>query len=270
MVLLEISLFILEKKTKARIDKVDVYSSNVETRIISIGESTTYGVRVEKDETYTYLLDKRVGEKIKIYNLGIYGITSSTVLRNFEKNIIKIKPAIAIINIGNNDFSSSLSQQNTILDSNLPISITKILYKFRVYKLYKLLIDKNKYKNYLSGSTDEIGQKYLISQHDSSIDSTDDWNFFSHAATQLIFNINEIIKLAEMYNVELIFVGYFSSIANKYLNDYFFNSTIPFVKLDVDNYKQYLSKDNFHPNAEGHKYIANEIFKELRTLNNDT
>ena len=264
----EFSLFILEKITKARVDKASFYSNNAEVRIISIGESTTYGLGVEKDDTYTYQLDKLLGKKIKIYNLGIFSITSTTVLRNFEKNIIKTKSSIAILNIGNNDFSYSLSQQNTILDPNIPLSITKILYAFRIYKFYKLLRDRKNNKNFMTFDTDDIGNKYMISMFDLSIDEKADFNtFFHYADTQLTFNINEIIKLAERYDVKLIFVGYFTSPANKYLKKFFSNSTIPYIEIDnAENYKQYLTKDNFHPNPKGHEYIASEIFNIVQPL----
>lgn len=263
---LEFGLFVLEKYTKAQVDEIDKFSNQVNTKIISIGESTTWGHGLKKEETYTHLLDEKVGEKIKIYNLGIYAITSTTILRNFEQNILKAKPAITILCIGNNDFSYSLSQQNTIIDPNFPLNVTKIMYKFRIYKLYKLLLDRSNDKVYFSHHKDELGQTYSISTYDQAIDNSMDWKSFpEYAEAQLAFNIDEIIRLANLYGVKLIFVGYFHSPANGPLKRYFSKKPIPFVQLNPHDYTQY-TLDGFHPNAKGNEYIANEILKVLAPL----
>lgn len=264
---LEFGLFVLEKYTKAQVDEVDEFSRQAPTRIISIGESTTYGLRVKKEQAYSHLLDDWLGDQIKVYNLGIYSITSSTVLRNFEGNILKAKPAIAILCIGNNDFSYSLSQQNTIIDPNFPMSVAKVLYKFRVYKLYKLLMDSNNQKNYSSDAKDDFGQAYTISTYDPSIETKMDWKGFrEYAEAQLIFNLDEIVRLANTHGVKLLFVSYFHSPANDPLKRYFSNTGIPLVELTPVDYQQYMSEDGFHPNAEGHAYIGKEIMRVLDPL----
>ena len=264
---LEFGLFVLEKFTKAQVDQVDEFSNQAQNRIISIGESTTWGMRVKKEQTYSHLLDKWVGDQTKVYNLGIYSITSSTVLRNFEHNIMKAKPAIAILCIGNNDFSFSLSQQNTIIDPNFPLSVTKVLYKFRIYKLYKLLMDRNNEKIYSSEAQDDFSQSYSVSHWDPSIDEENTGGSFrEYAEAQLFFNLDEIIKLANKHGVKLIFVSYFHSPANWPLKRYFSKYTIPLVELDPGDISPYVSEDGFHPSAEGHEYIGKKIFRVLEPL----
>ena len=264
---LEFGLFVMEKYRKAQVDTIDEFSNQARTRIISIGESTTWGLRVKKDQTYSHLLDNWVGDQIKVYNLGIYSITSTTVLRNFEHNILKAKPAIAILCIGNNDFSYSLNQQNTIVDPNFPLSVAKVLYKFRIYKLYKLLMDKSNDNNFFSHHKDDFGQTYTISTYDLSIEKQMDWNsFHEYAQAQLFFNLDEIIRLANQHGVKLMFVSYFTSPANMPLKGYFSNTSIPFVELTPKNYQQYVSEDGFHPNTAGHEYIGKEIFRVLDPL----
>ena len=46
---LEFGLFVLEKYTKAQVDKIDEFSNQAPTSIISIGESTTWGLGIKKD-----------------------------------------------------------------------------------------------------------------------------------------------------------------------------------------------------------------------------
>jgi lysophospholipase L1-like esterase len=267
LVSLEFGLYALEIYTKARVDRVDEFSSQSQTRIISIGESTTYGLHVQKDQAYSHLLDTWLGNQNKVYNLGIYAITSTTVLRNFEYNILKAKPEIAILCIGNNDFSYSLNQQNTIVDPNFPLSVAKVLYKFRIYKLYKLLMDKNNEKNFSSHHKDDFGQSYTISKFDASIQNEMNWNAFSeYAEAQLFFNLDQIITLANKHDIKLMFVSYFHSLANRPLKRYFSDKSIPLVELTPDDYQQYMSEDGFHPNVEGHEYIGKAIFHELQPL----
>ncbi len=138
------------------------FQSKRRPELFPSGSPPLWGMRVKKEETYFHLLDQWVGDQTKVYNLGIYSITRSTVLRNFEHNILQAKPAIGILCIGNNDFSYSLNRQNTIIDPNFPLSVTKVLYKFRIYKLYKLLMDRNNEKIYSSEAQDDFGQAYPV------------------------------------------------------------------------------------------------------------
>jgi lysophospholipase L1-like esterase len=71
-------------------------------RIVCIGDSLTYGYRVNERERWTYLFSKDTG--IELINKGVLGDSTSGMIMRFYSEVININPTAAFIMGGSNDF----------------------------------------------------------------------------------------------------------------------------------------------------------------------
>lgn len=121
--------------------------------ILCIGDSHTFGAGARPGFSYPEQLQRMIDKenmKYKVYNLGVPGTNSSTVLLNIPKWIKMYKPKVVILMIGCND---NLNFQN----SNYYIFmkdkksffywINRILFNLKTYKLFNLLIRSFSRKN---------------------------------------------------------------------------------------------------------------------------
>jgi acyl-CoA thioesterase-1 len=80
-------------------------------KIVCIGDSLTSGFGVFKDKRWTELMIKN--HKLNIINKGINGDTTTGMLCRFFDDVLSLKPSLAIIMGGCNDFISNRSLRNT-------------------------------------------------------------------------------------------------------------------------------------------------------------
>lgn len=72
-------------------------------RIVCIGGSTTYGIGVSDNETWTYYLDSLLSPEYEALNLGIPGHTTAEHKKLLTAAIEKYKPDIVLLHCGLND-----------------------------------------------------------------------------------------------------------------------------------------------------------------------
>lgn len=72
-------------------------------RIVAIGGSTTYGVKVNDDETWPAALEGELGERYEVLNLGVpaHGTTEHLAMLAFH--VKELQPDIIVLNTGLND-----------------------------------------------------------------------------------------------------------------------------------------------------------------------
>jgi lysophospholipase L1-like esterase len=79
-----------------------------EFRILSLGESTTFGLWVKQDETYSSVLEELMedtdGRPLRVINAGIPGYTLFQGYFYLERRGIDLKPDAVMIYFGHNDF----------------------------------------------------------------------------------------------------------------------------------------------------------------------
>jgi len=84
-------------------------------RIVCLGDSFTYGYKLARDETWPYLLGRKLN--FETINMGISGDTSFGMLARFYRDVIRFKPSHVIITGGANDLNWGVPLP--ILKSNL-------------------------------------------------------------------------------------------------------------------------------------------------------
>lgn len=79
-------------------------------RILSLGESTTFGARLEATENYSYLLeqllnaDPMVGRRVEVWNCGICSYTSYQSVKWLERDGLSFQPDLVLFYHEMNDF----------------------------------------------------------------------------------------------------------------------------------------------------------------------
>lgn len=103
---LQIVAWLVQRTTRGELPSSWV-TGNV--RVLCIGDSNTYGLYLERHETYPSQLEALWNERIEssqleVLNLGFPGTNSSRVVRDFPRLLETFAPDIVILMVGVNDF----------------------------------------------------------------------------------------------------------------------------------------------------------------------
>ncbi len=93
-----------------------------EFRILSLGESTTFGHGVENNQTYSALLQDKLGEAefdrpIRVINAGVSGYTSFQSLQFLKQSSAGLRPDLVLFYHEINDFLPSSLRANDFMSS---------------------------------------------------------------------------------------------------------------------------------------------------------
>jgi hypothetical protein len=110
-------------------------------RLLSMGDSNTYGLQVSREDAYPQVVERLWNEdaelpRIEVMNLGWPGTNSSELRRHYERWLTIFRPDVVTVMIGANDsWSIPLSD-----DDGLGASTEPAWWKhFRVYRLLRLI-----------------------------------------------------------------------------------------------------------------------------------
>ena len=117
------------------------------TRIVTIGDSSTFGWGVEPEYTFQHLLEERFTRHgsetpIEVLNLGISGHTSRHGLGLFEHYVRDLEPDVLIVSYGANDARRVLQSADEMLDRDDTWRGTarEILLRVETFRLLRRLI----------------------------------------------------------------------------------------------------------------------------------
>ena len=110
------------------------------TRIVTIGDSSTFGWGVDPEYTYQHLLEQRFdrhGDATEVLNLGISGYTSRHGLAISEHYVRDLDPDLLIISYGANDARYVLQPADEMLDDDNSWrgTVRAALYRFETFRL---------------------------------------------------------------------------------------------------------------------------------------
>lgn len=109
-------------------------------RILCLGDSNTYGLWVEREETYPSQLEKLWNEridspKVEVLNLGFPGTNSSRLVRDLPHLLETLAPDVLILMIGVNDFWTTPFDEGT--DRPTPGFLERHSKLYRAYVLIR-------------------------------------------------------------------------------------------------------------------------------------
>ena len=117
------------------------------TRIVTIGDSSTFGWGVDPEYTFQHLLEERFRRRgsetpTEVLNLGISGHTSRHGLGLSEHYVRDLDPDVLILSYGANDARRVLQSADEMLDldDRWQGTARDLLYRFQTFRLLRRLI----------------------------------------------------------------------------------------------------------------------------------
>ena len=237
------------------LDKNPVYTINSDTlnerfeykiekkhniyRILTLGDSFTYGLYVNTKENYTELLEERLNSDLicqdglifEVINLGVPGYDFDYIVERFITRGLKYNPDLVMWLIPDyevrrvNEFFYDDEYRNTM----------KKLGKVTIER--QLQIDQDK----LEEIEDKYGRVFLLDYHKKKLEV-----FLNLVGNNAIFYIfpslsGDVKNLLSILNNDMGIAEITDTINN------------PDLHFDLD----------YHPNQQGHKQLANDIFQNL-------
>ncbi len=234
-------------------------------RIIVIGDSVIFGVRVNEQDTFSSVLENKLNNNSEInYEVWNAGVSCYNSVENYLqlKKLLTYEPDMIILGFVNNDISDPscfVFDKESFINNNLMIKMIEHTFLRRI-NLTNLII-KNIY-NYQ--------KKKAIIKFDKLIS-----NDYVQENKNAFF---KMLNLTEQKNISLIILN-IPSMKEPYYSSYqqeIINSSKKLNKTMIDIYQVYqqegiywqgslrqVNEDYLHPNEKGHKLIAERIFQEL-------
>lgn len=231
-------------------------------RIIALGDSFTYGVLVDTKDNWTEFLEDKLNKitcknikKFEIINLGVSAYDIQYAVERFRLRGKKYNPDLVLWLLKNDDFLEVTGEEAPLKDKYLDS-----LKKEGNYSDEKLatrggqMISNNLLSQAWDLAYNDIEKRYghdqLVNLQKSYLEEIH--KYFSKRL--LIFTIKEFLDKP--------YEDLINNVVSKYPGDIFLNDS--FSKYDgSDDSKYTFLPYNYHPNQEGHKVIAEDLFNYL-------
>lgn len=250
---------------------------NDKIEILCLGESTTFGLLVQKNEAYPAqlgeLLEAKYPNKFVVYNRGVPGITSSLLLFNIRKFMDEIRPSVVIVSCGANEFNQRLVSTNTLLlnynkntrSSAILFYVSRFLWDLKTYRLLNLLFSNQKnhfFEHYGAwvncenkfGTTNKI----ISEEHLTEL-----------IKEQYRFNLQEITRFVRLREASIVYTTYLVPMMRDVLrqeaqkNQAALCDQVEMMKKKNIAFSALVTRDGFHPNPQGHRIMAEFLLKTL-------
>lgn len=271
-----------------------VVRNNAKSIILCLGDSSTFGIGARNIDKYSYpaqlqkILDKKQPDKrFKVINQGVPGINSSQLLHRFRGNLLKYKPDIVIVQVGENDYwnleeSNITDYYNVGFFKRIMLSAELIFNYSKLYRFFKLVsvsYDNDK----IIADTAYLDTEMTIPGWDpKNTKKTKRYGFsLSKPANTIAYtsllndNFTKINQIAKQNNVKLIFLRYhvggyrsihfFQEQLFDQLNVPFVNNRTVFVEAQKRGMNPF-SYDKWHPGDLGYFLIAMNIYNKFIPL----
>lgn len=216
------------------------------------GVVTENGAIEKLEDCAPNILSKKYG--FTLNNMSIYGQTltrmaNKHIIENYLSNIDKTKNNVAVISIGGND--SDFNWQAVATSPEIEHQPKTPIDDFeKMLTYYVNLLKSNNIMVFLTTITPVDSKKYFENVICKIADGNNVLKYFKG-------DISVIQRHQESYNAVI------SKVASKN-SVYLIDIRTPFL-LDR-NFLDKMCADGIHPNAEGHKFMAQQIEKQLNNI----
>jgi len=254
-------------------------------RILCLGDSNTFGLRLERHETYPSQLQaswnsKKLGPEIEVLNIGFPGTNSSRLRRDFPRMLETFQPSIAIVMIGVNDYwTRPVELDDSEAKTNARSFIERHSRTLKLYYMVRRAMDhrvlevtRNPYAGVGFAGTGEA--RFGDAAFELGFAAAKPGEIFQ-PSERLRENLGEIAASAEAAGVELVLMTYAARfalypVANKVIREFAEESRIQLIDLarvfaprcPREDCPEYLFPDH-HPTAAGYSLIAETIAAHL-------
>jgi len=262
-----------------------------DVRILCLGDSNTYGIRLEPHDSWPAQLEAIWNQtvpapKIRVFNLGYPGTNSSMVVSQVAKMLETFRPDFTIVMVGTNDFWTipvDVPPESDRLNALLRF----VERRSRLYRLAYMLAHARDAEELVVPRTPRGAEGWVVDKEASFGDQTFDLGFSRDpepdggaAAAALRDNLEELVRRSRDGGTKLVFLSYpaqetsgFYATASRKIRRVARRTQTPFVHLrsvftsrcsDPDC-RELFFRDQ-HPNAAGYKIVAEEVAKQLQEL----
>jgi len=270
-----------------------------DTIILSLGESTTYGLGVAEEDSYSSLVENALnglgdGRRYRVLNLGWHGAISDNVRDVYDLAMERFEVAAVVVNIGHNDllFQSNYKARGEKRDGPSVFSIEEGDEAVNAERAHGLMLPRvcrtifHKFGDNKSLGTDggfwqantDRGGNPRIAFHDVGTPIPKGW--FLRVEREIVSNLKDnvahISDTCRRRRIPMVFLGYMRSLSNRYLRKIADDVRMNFVDIAISNhelYEQHVirrrwhgTEDGFHPNERGHSKIARSVLRKLQQI----
>ncbi len=256
-----------------RDDEFPVAKAPGELRVITMGDSCTFGDGVANWETYSNVLEEMLGKalpgrRVQVIDAGVPGYTSYQVRTYLERELLKYQPDLVVVYVGFND---NVPAPNGTTDAQRGMvgtsvwSVQRVLGSLRSYQLLKYLILRLKGR--------------MFTGHDPQENNPEgpEHQIFRVPFADYIANFLAIQQLGRQHGFKLLLVTLPHKFAyeperNKYIRQAAAQGSIPlldlfaFMKTYEALGEDLYTEDGGHPNVLGHQRVAQAIFGKMVEL----
>ncbi|OGK66542.1 hypothetical protein A2313_00845 [Candidatus Roizmanbacteria bacterium RIFOXYB2_FULL_41_10] len=216
-------------------------------RIVTLGDSYTFGLYVNTFENYSEVLEKMFQQPaclakkpVEVINLGVWGYDLHYSLERYRLRGIKYQPDMLIWLIKQDDLEQINEQMIPIEEQCTQELIDK-----------RQLNDLNKpgylecYREAITNIQTELGLKKNLERLDRIVN-------------QYLPLLPERIVLVGLANTQASYKSWIKTLTKR-------RAGITYLELPNlhQNSKNYFAPNDYHPNAQGHKYLAKWLFDYL-------
>jgi len=265
-------------------------------RIILIGDSCAYGIMTKNQDTYAYLLEKKLNSLhqgiFEVINAGVPGYSSLQGLRYLRNELIKYHPDMVLVGFGFNDLCEAVGEKDSDIDVVLAppwiIDTDNALSAFKFYKLLKQVASQLRGVFY-HAFKHKPALTLTSAQNTTTLDEIDDLDILIQVQSQQLAsapprrvppedfakNIKDIVDIGKKDNLQVILLtlpsingcfgyGALLRVFSRKHNVALIDLIKEFEKRKANTQTYFI--DNNHYNEAGHRFVAEIIFDRLQTL----
>jgi lysophospholipase L1-like esterase len=121
-------------------DRAGTWRPGAEVRILSVGDSHTYGTNVAEEESYPAQLQRLLDEvepgRFSAVNLGVPGISSTQVRRRLAANVARYEPDLVIVWCGVNDYWNTTEMDDA--DATWSARLDSLALRSRLFRFVRV------------------------------------------------------------------------------------------------------------------------------------
>lgn len=238
-----------------------------EFRILSLGESTTFGIRLRYEHTYSARLEeelKQISDRpVRVVNAGVPGYSLFQGVTYLKYRGLSLEPDVVLVYFGYNDFLpvSFRVERDAAADPTAAGVTDRELFELRQRASYRFTYALAERSNLV---------RYLLfgRQHDLAIATDSTRPRVPEADRRRL--LDELAELAAKHQFLLVIIVPWYRSFNEHaplLRDFCSAAGVPIVDLpeilgELPRPQTDYFVDSIHPNSEGHDLIAKALARE--------
>ncbi|MBU1628397.1 hypothetical protein KKB18_13595 [bacterium] len=260
-------------------------------RIVSMGDSTTFGWIVRMEEAYPAMLESLLSvthpNRFEVINAGIPGYTSFQGKIQLDRVLLDLKPDIVTISFGRNDsysFKGQIDREEYEFNTSIIGRAKEIFLKSRLYILLEHFIFSLKEK---IKPPEEPRKVVRVKLEDFKKNIEEMVNKLKKSNIKVIFinhfwlredsdydhsQYNDAFdKIAQKYQIPVLnTMELFETTYNKLVSDEDYKKSMetmfPDILWDCPNHLRIFYPDNIHPTTYGHYVISQALVKIIDNI----